>query len=147
MKISFSLYLVALFSLLAIPGLAQKAATPSVPAAAKAAFEKAYPGATKVKWSREKEDFEVDFLLASKEMAAVYTGNGVLKETEEAIAVKNLPQPVLAYIKQHYSKAVIKEAAKVTKADGTINFEAEVNHTDLIFDTNGNFIREEKDAD
>ena len=145
MKIS--LYLIAVVCLLAIPGLAQKAATPSVPADAKAAFEKAYPGATKVKWSREKEDFEVNFLLAAKEMAAVYAGNGVLKETEETIAVKNLPQPVLAYIKQHYSKAVIKEAAKITKADGTINFEAEVNHTDLIFDTNGNFIREEKDAD
>ena len=145
MKIS--LYLIAVLSLLAAPALAQKKSTPAVPAAAKAAFEKAYPGATKVKWSREKEDFEVNFLLAAKEMAAVYAGSGVLKETEETIAIKNLPQPILAFIKQHYSKAVIKEAAKITKADGTINFEAEINHTDLIFEANGNFIREEKDAD
>jgi len=141
------LYIIALISLQAVPCFAQKPANASVPGPAKAAFEKAYPGATKIKWSREKQDFEVNFLFASKEMAAVYAGTGVLKETEETIATRDLPPAVQSFVKQHYPKAVIKEAAKIIKADGTINFEAEANHTDLIFDANGKFIREEKDAD
>ena len=39
----------------------------------------------------------------------------------------------------------IKEGAKITKADGTVNYEAEVNGTDVIFDASGKFIKEAKD--
>ncbi|MBN9297093.1 MAG: PepSY-like domain-containing protein [Filimonas sp.] len=117
----------------------------AVPAAAQAAFQKAYPGAAKVKWDKEKEDYEVNFTIGKKEMAAVYTAAGALKETEEEIAVSELPAGVTAYIKAHYSGATIKEAAKITKANGEVNYEAEVKKVDVIFDKDGKFLREQKD--
>jgi len=129
--------------LLATGAYAQKNTT--APAAAKAAFQKAYPNATKVKWGKEDADYEVNFTLASKELSAVYDAAGGLKETEEDIKLSELPASVNGYIKQHYKGAVIKEAAKITKAGGEVNYEAEVNKTDVIFDKDGKFLKEEKD--
>ena len=56
-----------------------------------------------------------------------------------------LPEAVLSYVKEHYKGKVIKEGAKITKADGTVNYEAEVSGKDVIFDSNGKFIKEAKD--
>ena len=126
---------------------AQKEKKMAPPAAATTAFGKAFPGAEKVKWGKEKNDYEAEFVLKGKEMAAVYDNSGVLKETEEDIKIAALPSSVLIYVKEHYPKAVIKEAAKITMPTGEINYEAEVNKKDLIFDASGKFIREVKDAD
>jgi hypothetical protein len=117
------------------------------PAAAKTAFEKAFPGASKIKWGKEKEEYEVNFVQNGKEMAAVYDAGGHLKETEVDIKQSELPAPVLDYIKQHYKGASVKEAAKITKPGGEVNYEAEVNKKDIIFDAAGKFLREEKDED
>jgi hypothetical protein len=38
----------------------------------------------------------------------------------------------------------VKEAAKITQADGAIMYEAEVNGKDLIFDASGKFVKQEK---
>ncbi|WP_212002950.1 PepSY-like domain-containing protein [Chitinophaga sp. HK235] len=114
-----------------------------VPAAAKAAFEKAYPGAAKVKWSKEGvADTEVSFVHNGKHQSAVYNQAGILQETEETIAVSALPAGVTAYVKEHYKGARIAEAAKITKAGGEVNYEAEVNRKDVLFDTNGKFLKE-----
>jgi len=145
MKKKFSL--LAILTVLAFTGFAQKEKNTAAPAAAKAAFEKAFPGSTKIKWGKEKADYEVNFSLQGKEMSAVYDGKGILKETEEDIKIQALPAVTVDYIKQHYKGAAIKEAAKITKPDGTINFEAEVNKKDLIFKADGTFIKEEKDED
>jgi len=51
----------------------------------------------------------------------------------------------MEYVKAHYKGATAKEAAKITKADGTVNYEAEVSKKDVIFDAKGKFIKEEKD--
>ena len=48
---------------------------------------------------------------------------------------------MLQYIQKNHSGAKIKEASKITLADGTLHYEAEVNGRDLIFDANGNFIK------
>lgn len=115
-----------------------------VPSAAEAAFKKSYPTATKAKWGKEGADFEVNFMNGKKEMAAVYSSSGELKETEVEIEPNELPAGVAAYVKEHY-KTGIKEAAKITKANGEVNYEAEVNKKDVIFDKNGKFIKEAKD--
>ncbi len=140
MKSKFLLFAVTLMLTAAVYGQQSK-----TPPAAVAAFEKAFPGASKVKWEKEKEDFEVNFVFNAKEMSAVYNKTGVLQETEETIAVSALPAPVTAYVNQHYKNASIKEAAKITKANGEVTYEAEVNKTDLIFNTTGKFIKSEKD--
>jgi hypothetical protein len=114
------------------------------PEAAKAAFMKAYPSASKVKWEKEGQDFEVNFMQGKKEMSAVYNASGVLQETEEEINVKELPASVQDYVKAHY-KGSISEATKITKSNGDINYEAEVNKVDVVFDKEGKFIKTEKD--
>ena len=129
-----------------IGGFAQKIKQALPPAAVKSAFEKAFPGASNTGWSNEKNDLEVNFVLQGKEMAAVYSNSGVLKETEEDISIAGLPAGVVPYIKAHYRNAAIKEAAKITSPDGTVTYEAEVNKKDLIFDAKGKFLHEVKDA-
>lgn len=121
----------------------EKSAAPNIEA--KAAFQKQFPGATKVKWEKEKGDYEVNFLQKGTEMSAVYDTKGLLKETESSITVAELPSSVSNYLQQHYKGQKVKEAAKIKKADGSINYEAEVNKSDLLFDASGKFIKIAKD--
>lgn len=86
---------------------------------------------------QEKADYEVNFELNSKEMSAVFTSTGQFLEKEEEIAMKDLPVKAVAYLKQQYSHTKIKEVARITKANGTIEYEAEVNKTDLVFTEGG----------
>lgn len=136
-------------SMLTISAMAQekeeKEKSVPAPAAAKEAFVKAYPAASKVKWEKEDGNYEVNFVKDGKKMSAVYDSKGVLKETETAISVSELPAAATEYIKQHYKGAAVKEAAKITNAAGVVTYEAEVNKKDVIFDANGKFIKEAKD--
>jgi len=78
-------------------------------------------------------------------MSAVFAGDGAWKETEQQVPTAKLPTAATSYIAQHYAGKRIKESAKIEKADGSINYEAEINKTDVIFDASGNFLREAKD--
>lgn len=120
-----------------------KSITP--PAKVKAGFEKAFAGASKAKWEKEGNGYEVSFVQQQKKMSAVFDSQGEWKETEEEIKASDLPAPIIEYIKAHYSGAKIREAAKITKQGNVINYEAEVNMVDVIFDAKGNFIKEEKE--
>ncbi len=115
------------------------------PAAATNAFAKAYPAATKVKWEKEDGNYEVSFVDKGNEMSAVYTAKGVLQETEHEMKVTELPAQVSVYMKEHYKGIVVKSAAKITKADGSINYEAAIKGKDVLFNANGKFIKEAKD--
>ena len=70
---------------------------------------------------------------------------GNLLETETDIPVNKLPAAVLSYLKEQYKGTPVKEAAKIIKADGTVNYEAEINKKDIILDTNGKFIKKTND--
>ena len=113
-------------------------------AAAEGAFKKAYPTATAAKWKKEDNDFEVVFMKEKMEMSAVYTKEGQLKETEEKISTSQLPAAINNYVKQHYKQS-IKEAEKVVKGNGEINYEVVVGEMELIFDKDGKFLKQEKE--
>ncbi len=114
------------------------------PAAAKAAFAKAYPG-IKGEWEKEDGNFEVSFETAGKKMSAIYDAKGALKESEVEMTVAELPSAISTYMSQHYKGIKIKGAAKITKADGSINYEAAIKGKDVLFDATGKFIKEAKD--
>ena len=116
-----------------------------VPPAAKSAFSKAFAGSSRVKWEKEGKNYEVNFLQQGHQMSAVYSPAGELQETEIAIKITELPAPVAEYINKQYKDAKIEEAAKITKANGEVNYEAEVNKKDVLFDAAGKFIKEAKD--
>ena len=123
--------------------IAQKISAANTPAAITAAFAKQFPGIT-VSWEKEQGKFEASFKKDGKAMSALFESNGSLLETEIAISTTALPATALQYIKKHFKGKNIREAAKITKADGTINFEAEINGRDQLFDAQGNFLKATK---
>lgn len=109
---------------------------------AKEAFETRFAHATQISWEKEgSSDFEVNFKNGNKEMSAVFDAQGKWKETETEMPAKALPAKAIAYLNQHYAGKKIEEVAKIEKADGTINYEAEVNKKDILFDAGGQFIK------
>lgn len=115
----------------------------TVPAAVKNAFAKQYPGSV-AKWEKENGKYEVELKNNGQKMSVLYELNGSVAETEVEIKINELPAAVRSYVKTKYM-ASITEASKITKADGTVNYEAEVKKTDVLFDANGNFLKESKE--
>lgn len=141
MKIIRTTVAILVASLMGVVAMAQKINATQVPSMVKTAFAKAYPAIKTVKWEKEKGDFEAGFKQGGNEMSAVFKADGTQLESELEIKVTDLPASVLAYVKQKYKGAAIKEAAKITKATGEVNYEAEVKGKDLLFDSNGKFIK------
>jgi hypothetical protein len=114
-----------------------------VPDAIKKAFQQKFPTAKKVKWEKEgSNDYEASFLLNGKELSALYSPDGQLKETETEISISELPKAVVDALNKKYPNVKIDEAAKIERADNSIVYETEVKinkkKTDLLFDQNGN---------
>jgi hypothetical protein len=142
-KMKKYLLMFTLFATIVCSAQAQKIDAASVPAAVKAAFEKQFPTAT-AKWEKEDGKYEAGFKGGGEEMSALFTADGAMTESEVGMKSAALPAKVLSYVKQHYSGKSIKAGAKITKADGTVIYEAEVNGVDVLFDVDGNFLQEVK---
>lgn len=123
---------------------AQKLDASKVPAAVKEAFAKLYP-AVAATWEKEDGKYEVNFKQNGNEISALFEANGTMTESEAEMKPTELPATIQAYVAEHYKGKKIKSAAKITKADGSVNYEANVNGKDAIFDANGKFIKEVKD--
>jgi len=121
----------------------QKKENIEVPVAVEKAFQKAYPN-TKAEWEKEDGKYEAGFKYKGQEMSALYSAQGVLEEKETEINVNQLPAGVSTYITKN-KLGKIKEASKITKADGTVTYEAEIAKGDVLFDAKGNFIKMQKD--
>ena len=119
---------------------AQKLDASKVPEGVKMSFTKQYPGIA-TKWEKEDGKYEANFKKDGNTMSALFEQNGTMTESEIDIKVSALPAPVLAYVKSNYKGKTIKEGAKITKADGIVTYEAEVDGKDLIFDSNGKFLK------
>jgi len=123
---------------------AQNINATKVPVVVMSAFQKQFKGVT-AKWEKENDKYEAGFTFKGATMSATYAVNGSLQETEVDIKVVELPATILTYLKEHYKGKTIKEGAKITKSDGSVNYEAEVAGKDVIFDANGKFLKEMKD--
>lgn len=124
---------------------AQKLNEKDIPSSVKEALHKAYPNAKEVKWDKEGENYEASFDVNKIDNSALFDGTGNLLETEVEIELNQLPSSIIDYVKTHYSGQKIKEGAKITDSKGTITYEAEIKGMDLLFDSNGKFIKEMKD--
>ncbi len=120
---------------------AQKLSPSKVPSSVKHAFTKMHPGVKRVNWEKERSDYEAVFKLNGNEVSENYSPSGKLMESEVAIKVADLPKPVLDYIALHHKGAKITEAAKISKTNGQVQYEAEIAGKDLIFDEKGNPIK------
>lgn len=124
---------------------AQKIQDKAIPATVKASFQSLYPNAKEVKWEKENDNYEVSFELNEVESSVLLDASGNVVETETEIELSQLPAGVLDYVKQNYKGQSAKEAAKITDAKGTVTYEVEIKGKDLIFDSNGKFLKETKD--
>lgn len=123
---------------------AQKMQEKEVPAPVTTAFHKNFPQAKVEKWEKEGDNFEAEFELNESEQSVLFDAQGRIIETEIEIEISQLPNGVLDYIKTNYKGQSVKESAKITDTKGTVTYEAEIKEMDLLFDSNGKFIKEIK---
>lgn len=113
---------------------------PKIPATVQDAFKQHYPDISDVDWEKEGKNYEASFENKETETSVVIDASGKILETETEIETTALPKAALDYISANYKGHKIKEASKIVLGDGTINYEAEINKKDLIFDSSGSFI-------
>jgi hypothetical protein len=129
---------------IALSACSQKLKESQVSTAAKAAFQKQHPGVV-ASWEKEGKNYEVNFKESGKTMSSVIDKNGTILETETDMAIKDLPQTIQDYLKDHYKGVTIKEVAKIVRSNGEVNYEALVNGKDVMFDSNGKFLKTAKE--
>jgi hypothetical protein len=117
----------------------------AVPTSVKQGFTRQYPGLTP-RWEKEDGNYEASFHRNGRSMSVVMSPGGTILETETDIKVSELPTEALFYLKTHYKGHTIKEASKIEKRGGEINYEAMVKGSDVMFNVNGKYLREIKEA-
>src|SRR6476469_2029946 len=115
-----------------------------VPVAVKNAFQKEYLG-IKVKWEKEDGNYEAGFEQKGHESSVIYTPTGVVMEKEMEMSVNELPKSIIDYVSQHMKGAKISGAAKITKSNGEVQYEAVVNKKDVMFTSDGKLIKASKE--
>jgi hypothetical protein len=126
---------------------AQKIDESVVPTNVKTTFQKTYPSIKKVKWEKEKGNYEANFKEGTIEESATFNIDGKFLESEKTISVSALPKAATEYLSKNLPGKEIKEASKIENAAGIITYEAEVNKIDYTFDANGNYLKQEADND
>lgn len=114
-----------------------------VPRPVQNAFNKQYPG-VKPDWDKEGDNYEAEFKIRGAEVSVLFDARGGLLKTEEEMSVNSFPLAAKEYIAMN-NVGKVKQATKVIMADGTIEYEAELEDGDLIFASNGKFLRKDKD--
>jgi hypothetical protein len=119
-----------------------------VPTAVKTAFTKLFAKATDAEWGLEKaNEYEVEFVLDKKEMAALFDPNGNLIETETPVLASELPQAVKDSLAKEFPGYMFSETEK-TDAKGVVSYEMEVvKAATIAFDAKGKLIKNEVKKD
>ncbi|MET4080391.1 hypothetical protein ABIB40_000331 [Pedobacter sp. UYP30] len=134
-----------LLMLIAFLGITVSAcAQKNIPTVVKSSFAKAYPG-VKANWDKEGSKYEASFKKDKMDMSVLYNAKGMAEETEMDMKADMLPAAVKATLAKDYKNVKIAEAAKITKADGTVMYEAEMKGKDYLFTPEGKFIKAVKD--
>ena len=124
---------------------AQKLKEAAVPVDVKNKFAAMYPNAMEKEWEKEDGKFEVSFKNNKEETSLLFEANGTHVQTEIEIQVSFLPKNIGDFASKKFPGKKINEAAKITAANGTVTYEAEIGGDDYYFDANGNFLNKGKD--
>ena len=121
-----------------------------VPQAVKAKFTTDHSEILDVKWELEGENYEAEYFEEGMEMSVTYNKEGQVIQTEEQIAVSTLPASILQYLEESYADAKLVKAEALKSPQGNfyeVELESSENDMELIFDQNGNFVKNEEDDD
>jgi hypothetical protein len=128
------------------------AAAADCPSAVTTAAQKAHPGATVSSCKKETEhgkaQYEVKLTGAGGQKIEIDVDpEGAILQTEEYIAVSDLPPAVMAAFVSKYKGATPSRAEKQTAADGTISYELAFTSggkkRESTFKADGNLVEEE----
>lgn len=119
-KIQYCTVAVAMLGAIAAGAAAQQPThAGALPPAVKAAFAKAYPKATVDHWAAEQREgqavFEVESHEGQQKRDLLYSAGGHLIESEEAVAVAELPSVVRQALKEAYPHAIVQHAERVVR--------------------------------
>lgn len=125
---------------------AQKLATNEVPKAVISAFKKANPTISNPEWKKEKSCYQAKYMVDKKPRTVTYTNSGTIVVHDSKVAIANLPSGVKTYLDKNYPSHSdeVNKVLKMTKPDGTVNYDVEISGTDLIFDAKGNYLKTAK---
>lgn len=125
---------------------AQKLATTEVPDAVIAAFKTANPNITNPQWVKEKSGYQARYIVNKKTRTVSYTNSGTMVVHDSKVAIATLPAAVKVYLEKNYPGHAdnINKVLKMTKPDGTVNYDVEINGTDIFFDAKGNYLKSTK---
>lgn len=126
-------------------GAAQaKPPKPTLPQAVANAFHQAYPSATVLSWSRERDKgktvYEVESRDGTTRRDLLYSPTGETLEIEETLPAASLPAPVQAALKSGFPNATVARAEQVTRGS-VVTYELAIKvggkSRSLAFDPNG----------
>ena len=114
------------------------------PAIVKASFAKMFPDVQQTNWDKENGQYEASYTNGQHKGSVLFDSNGKWTEREVVIPIEQLPREALLYMQQHYKGQTLKGAAKITKSNGEVQYEAEISGKDVFFTQHGVFIKAEK---
>lgn len=118
---------------------AQKMKEKDVPEVVSSTFEKEYPGRTNVKWEKKGSDYRAKYKDNGEDISALYDKNGKLIELEHKIAWTNAPTAAKTYMDKNAPGKTVTEAYMVTDKDGNVLYNAVIEETEYVFDSDGEY--------
>lgn len=94
------------------------ACNPGTPASVSEAFQKKFPEAKDVEWTREDEDtWEAEFEMESTEFSACFSEDGAWIETELEVEIDEIPYEAMKVIDSTYADYEVLEASWLESPD------------------------------
>ena len=78
-------------------------------------------------------------------MSVQITPEGKLVQKETYLEISGLPKAAQDYLAKNFAGVDFEKASKKTDAKGILFYQAETKDKTLLFDTKGNFLKEEKE--
>ncbi|MFA6541189.1 MAG: PepSY-like domain-containing protein [Bacteroidota bacterium] len=111
------------------------------------AFAQKFPLAQKVKWEKEKSDYETNFIVNGVPASANFAPDGKWMETEADINVSNVPKIVVEGIHAAYPGSTIVAASQIETPDAGLHYEADIMNgrkkSEVLFDALGKEIKQQ----
>jgi hypothetical protein len=102
------------------------------------------PGAAHTNWDKANDLYEASYTNGQHKGSVLFAADGKWTEREVVILINQLPKGALQYMQQHYKAQPLKGAAKITKSNGEVQYEAEISGKDVFFTQQGIFIKADK---